>query len=102
VAEVSTEPGEIAAQLSKARKCAVEMGELKAEATSWVLRTKAAATQKVRATCIGYRVDELKAMAEAEPEYLAALIIRGDIAATADALKSMHYEILNDRRTSRF
>ena len=102
VEDISTEPGAIAAQLARARQSSVEVGELKADATAWVLKTKAAAIQKIHSQSLGYRADEMKAMAEADADYLAAIKMRDNIATTVAALKTMSFEIMNDRRTSRF
>ncbi len=102
VEDVATEPGEIAAQLSRARKYAVIMGELKTEAKSWVLKSRAVAIENTRNRKPDFNSDERKSISDADPDYLAALKIHGHISSTHEALKSMHFEILNDRRTSKF
>lgn len=99
VEDIATEPGALQTQVARARQHAVVMDELKADAKSWVLKAKAAAIQDARRKYADYATDERKAMAESDTDYLLALKIFGDIAATASALKSMHFEILNDRRT---
>lgn len=100
VEDVATEPAELAKQLARARQHLVIVGELKADATSWVNKTRALAVQEARRKYPDYPVDERRVMADADPLYVAALKVRDDVAATAAALKAMHFEILNDRRTS--
>lgn len=98
VEDISPDPGILAAQLASARKHFVALGELKADATSWVNKTYAMAVQEAR-KLDGYTAPERKAMAEADPIYLCALKLQSDVATIMRALDKMHYEILNDRRT---
>lgn len=100
VEDLKTEPGELSAQLSRVRQHFVSIGEVKADATSWVNKTKALAVQRVRKEYPDFNANERKAMVDADPDYIKALHIRGDIITTAAALKSMGFEIMNDRRTS--
>lgn len=100
VAALGTEPGEIAAQLAHVRRYFVQMGMLLQDATSWVLKAHAVATQEARKLYGDYPADERKVMAKAAPAYLMALKLQGDIETTVSALKQMHFEILNGRRAT--
>ncbi len=100
VAALGTEPGEIAAQLAHVRRYFVQMGLLLQDATSWVLKSHAVATQETRKKYGDYPADERKIMAKADPSYLCALKMQGDIETTVSALKQMHFEILNGRRAT--
>lgn len=99
VADVGADPGEVALQLQKSRQHFVAVAELKADATSWVNKTYAAALESARKA--GLRsADERRAAAEADATYNRALEIQAKLAATLRALDKLHFEILNDRRTS--
>jgi len=100
VEEVANEPGEISNQLARIRQHFLAMGMLKNDATTWVNKTRALAMQKIRNDEEKYTADERKLLSDADPDYLKALHIRGEIQATESALKSFHFELLNDRRTS--
>jgi hypothetical protein len=99
-AELSTEPGPIANQLRHVRRHFVLMGYLLADAKTWTLKAHASATQEVRRKYPDYNGDERKAMAKSEDDYVKALHIEQMIETTASALKQMHFEILNGRRTT--
>lgn len=100
VAALGTEPGEIAAQLAHVRRYFVSVGLLLQDATSWVLKAHAVATQDARKKWGDYPADERRVMAKADPAYLGALKLQGDIEVTVSALKQMHFEILNGRRAT--
>ncbi len=100
VEDLATEPAELSKQLARCRQQFVAMGEVKADATSWVLKTHAVAIQEARKKYAGYSAKERSTMAESNDTYLRALRIREDVATTLAALKTMSFEIMNDRRTS--
>lgn len=99
VEDVATEPGEITVQIARARKNYVVMGVLKADASSWVNKTRAMALVKVKDTTTGFSADERKILADADDDYLKALRIKGEIAVTATALRSMAFEIRDERKS---
>lgn len=100
VASLGTEPGEIAAQLTHARRYFIQMGLLLQDATSWVLKSHAVATQETRNKWPEMTADERRVMTKADPSYLCALKVQGDLEITVSALKSLHFEILNGRRAT--
>lgn len=100
VEDLATEPGELSKQLARVRQHFVAMGEVKADATSWVNKARAAAIQTVFKTHDEYSSQERKMIADADPTFLQALRMKEEVANTIAALKAMHFEILNDRRSS--
>ena len=100
VEDLCAEPGALATQLARVRQHVVSLGTVKADATSWVNKTRALAVQGTRMNCGEYSSNERKVIADADPTYLSALKLKEDVGTTMSALKSMHFEILNDRRTS--
>lgn len=100
VADLEAEPGALAAQLANVRKHIVALGTIKADATSWVNKTKALAVTKAYTDHPDASTAERKVFYEADETYLLALKLKEDVGTTMSALKSMHYEILNDRKTS--
>lgn len=99
VEDVATEPAALAKQIARVRQHFVAMGELKADASSWVNKTYALAITAARTKYPQHSADERLAMAEADAEYLTAVRIKDDITTTMRALDKMHFELLNDRRT---
>ena len=100
VEDVATEPGEVSRQIARARQHFVAMGELKADASSWVNKTRALAVVRVRKENGDYGADERKIMIDADPEYVRAVHVRSELTVTVTALRGMIFEIMNGRRSN--
>ena len=100
VDDLPHEPASLAEHLSLAQSLYPRMGFLLADAESFVLKAHAVSVMKVRGEFQDYTAEERKVISKSEPNYLAVVKLRDDLAVITQALKNKCFSIMNTRNNT--